>query len=121
MNATPGLTLLDELASALEHDAPVTVGTMFRSPGIRFGDKIVVFLGHDDRLIMKLPRVRALALLEAGTAQPVTMGRRTMREWVAVPANDDREATLATWLPLAREALEYVRQIAANETRARTK
>ncbi|WP_448004617.1 hypothetical protein [Agromyces bauzanensis] len=104
----PNLGLLHELAGALDHDGPITVGTMFRSPGIRVGDKIVAFLGHHDRLIVKLPRVRALAMLEAGTAQPVTMGTRTMREWVAVPAEATHEATFATWLPLAKEALAYV-------------
>ncbi|WP_448810002.1 hypothetical protein [Agromyces bauzanensis] len=105
----PNLELLHELAGALEHDGPVTVGTMFRSPGIRVGDKIVAFLGHHDRLILKLPRVRALALLDAGTVEPVTMGSRTMREWVAVPAEVTHQATFATWLPLTEEALAYVR------------
>jgi hypothetical protein len=113
-SSTAGLELLRELASELEHDGPVTIGTMFRSPGIRIGDKIVAFLGHDGRLIMKLPRARAVELVEAGTAELVTMGTRTMREWVELPAGEDAEATLATWLPLAREALQYVRQIAAD-------
>lgn len=108
-STTPrNLALLHELAAALDHEGPITVGTMFRSPGIRAGDKIVAFLGRDDRLILKLPRARALELLESGAAQQVTMGTRTMREWVAVPAEATHDATFATWSPLVREALAYV-------------
>lgn len=105
----PDLELLHELVDALEYDGPITVGTMFRSPGIRVGGKIVAFLGHDGRLIVKLPRSRAVTLLEAGDAQPVTMGARTMREWVSVPPGATAEETLASWLPLAQEGLAYMR------------
>lgn len=108
MSTAARLGVLHEIADALGEDAPVTVGTMFRSPGIRIGDKIVAFLGHDDRLIVKLPRERARELLEAGVVQDVTMGTRTMREWVSVASEPDDDATLAAWLPLAREALDYV-------------
>ncbi|GAA5207166.1 hypothetical protein [Microbacterium kyungheense] len=100
--------LLDEVAARLVHDEPLTIGTMFRSPGIRARGKIVAFLGHDDRLIVKLPRERAVALVAQGDAQEVTMGTRTMREWIAVPARSDRESTLARWTPLAQEALDHV-------------
>ncbi|MFD4959053.1 hypothetical protein [Microbacterium sp. NPDC058389] len=104
--------ILDEIAARLDNDEPLTIGTMFRSPGIRVRNKIVAFLGHDDRLIVKLPRERAVALIAQGAADEVTMGTRTMREWIAVPAGADDEATLATWVPLAQEALEYVVSLA---------
>ncbi|MBW9095386.1 hypothetical protein JNB62_17025 [Microbacterium jejuense] len=100
--------ILDEVAAQLEHDGPLTIGTMFRSPGIRARGKIVAFLGHENRLILKLPRDRAVALVADGDAQEVTMGTRTMREWIAVPARADHEATLASWAALAQEALDYV-------------
>ena len=100
--------LLREIAAQLEHSGPLEIGTMFRSPGIRAGDKIVAFLGHDDRLIAKLPRERAVELVERGDAGEVTMGKRTMREWIEIPASGDREATAARWLPLVQEALDYV-------------
>jgi hypothetical protein len=103
--------ILDQLASALETDGPVIIGTMFRRPGIRVGGKIVAFLGHDDVLIMKLPRARGLELVEAGIAESVTMGARTMREWVSVPARNSAGGTLTSWLPLAREALAYVQEL----------
>src|SRR5690554_3495785 len=116
-------TAVERLAAALQGDGPVTIGTMFRSPGIRVEGKIVAFLGHDGDLIVKVPRARAEELVAAGTAEPVTMGVRTMREWVSVPAavrdagegeedseaTGDAEATFESWLSLAREALTYVR------------
>lgn len=104
------LGLLHEIAAALEHDAPISIGTMFRSPGLRTGDRIVAFLGHDDRLIVKLPRARAEALVREGAAEPVTMGARTMREWVGVPSGSSPEATRDTWTAFARESLHYVRE-----------
>ena len=100
--------LLREIAARLDHEGPLDKGTMFRSPGIRAGGKIVAFLGHNDRLIAKLPRQRAVELIERGDAGEVTMGKRTMREWIEIPAAEDRETTAARWLPIVQEALDYV-------------
>ena len=107
--------LLHDIARALQDDGPVTVGTMFRSPALRTGKKVVAFLGSSsgDSLILKLPRARAAALQAEGIAGPVTIGKRTMREWVEVPAGTDSDATLTAWTAFAREALLYVRSIPA--------
>ena len=107
--------LLHRIALALQDDGPVAVGTMFRSPALRTGKKVVAFLGSGpgDTLILKLPRARAVALLEEGSAEPVTIGRRTMREWIEVPARSDSAATRTAWTGFAREALLYVRSIPA--------
>ncbi|SMG18870.1 hypothetical protein SAMN06296010_0900 [Agreia pratensis] len=106
--------LLHEIAADLGKAGPVELGTMFRSPGIRTETKIVAFLGTDDRLIVKLPRERALALIEQGVAASLSMGRRTMREWIEVPAGDDLHTdnpsqTLETWSRLAKESFDHVR------------
>ncbi|MCC9145600.1 MULTISPECIES: hypothetical protein [unclassified Arthrobacter] len=105
------LELLPRIAAELQADGPLTVGTMFRSPGLRTGTKIVAFLGSGDYLMVKLPQPRAAELIAAGAAEPVTMGRRTMREWIEVPAAADLEATAHRWTELTREALEYVRSL----------
>ena len=110
-SAWTAMDLLLEIRAALENDGPVEIGTMFRRPGLRTGNKIVAFLGHGDRLIVKLPRLRAAALFDDGTVEPVIMGTRTMREWVAIPANPDPETTRQAWTTLAREALRYVQQL----------
>ncbi|MGI5171530.1 hypothetical protein ACQEU3_45020 [Spirillospora sp. CA-253888] len=100
--------LLERVADDFDGAPDVVMGTMFRSPGLRVGDKIFAFLGRDGRLIVKLPRERADAFVGAGTAEQVVMGERRMREWFAFPAQDDRAATLALWRDVAREAHRYV-------------
>ncbi|GIH81091.1 hypothetical protein [Planobispora longispora] len=102
------LGLLEEIAADFGHEPDVVLGTMFRNPGLRTGDKIFVFLGHGGRLIAKLPRDRARRLVDAGIAEQVTMGERTMREWVAFPARESDTATLALWRNVARDAHRYV-------------
>lgn len=106
--------LLHEIAAGLGKAGPVELGTMFHNPGIRTGTKIVAFLGSDDRLIVKVPRERALELIEQGRAAELSMGRRTMREWIEVAAGDDLHSddpseTLENWSALTRESFAYVR------------
>ncbi|MFI6518208.1 hypothetical protein ACIBF1_21815 [Spirillospora sp. NPDC050679] len=100
--------LLEQIADDYEGEPDVAMGTMFRSPGLRVGDKVFAFLGKGGRLIVKLPRERADEFVGAGAAEPVVMGGRTMREWFAFPAQDDRAATFALWRGVAREAHRYV-------------
>ncbi|MFI6813397.1 TfoX/Sxy family protein [Nonomuraea sp. NPDC050328] len=100
--------LLNRLAEDYADDPDVALATMFRSPGLRTGGKIFAFLGHDGELIVKLPHDQARRLLDEGTANPVTMGKRTMREWVAVPAQQSDTETLALWRKAAHDAYRYV-------------
>lgn len=101
--------LLDELAADFLREPDVEFGTMFRSPGLRVSGRIFAFLGHGNRLIVKLPRQRAQEVVAAGTAHDVTMGRRTMKEWVSFALDDDDlDGTLATWRDAAREAHDFV-------------
>ncbi|MDH6678616.1 hypothetical protein M2284_002829 [Rhodococcus sp. LBL1] len=105
----PARALLDDLATEFLREPDVEFGTMFRSPGLRVAGKIFAFLGHDRRLIVKLPRHRAEEVLQAGSAREVTMGKRTMKEWVAFPVDDDDlDGTLTTWRHAAREAHDFV-------------
>jgi hypothetical protein len=103
-----GREALDALAQEYADDPRVRYGTMFRSPGLRVDGRIFAFLGHGDRLIVKLPRDRAVELMAAGAAHDVTMGTRTMKEWVALPLGDAE-----TWRDYAREACTYVSALAA--------
>ncbi|MGV9776484.1 hypothetical protein [Streptosporangium sp. NPDC003464] len=102
------LGLLEEIAADFGGGPDVVLGTMFRSPGLRVGGKIFAFLGHDGQLIVKLPQDRAGRHVDAGTAGRVTMGKRTMREWVAFPAQESDTATLALWRNVAHDAHQYV-------------
>ncbi|MFT4469469.1 TfoX/Sxy family protein [Arthrobacter sulfonylureivorans] len=106
------LALLDLLARRYADNPLVERGTMFRGPGLRVGGKIFAFLGHGDRLIVKVPRQRADAAVASGAAEPVIMGQRTMKEWVAFPAvADDAPATERLWLSAADEAYAYVKSL----------
>lgn len=104
----PNRDLLDDIARCFDKDPDVAMGTMFRSPGLRVGGKIFAFLGTRGELIVKLPRDRAAQLLDEGTAEPVVMGTRTMREWVELPAREDEASTLSRWRALAVEAHRFV-------------
>lgn len=104
MREVPNNDLLDRLAEDFQNDENVAMGTMFRSPGLRVRDKIFVFLSHRGELIAKLPSDRAKELVANGTAEPMIMGGRTMREWVSFAP----EKGLATWREVAREAHRHV-------------
>jgi TfoX/Sxy family transcriptional regulator of competence genes len=106
------LVLLEAFGRRFSDDPLVESGTMFRSPGLRVGGKIFAFLGRDHRLIVKVPRQRATTAVASGAAEPVTMGRRTMKEWVAFPAvADDPSATEQLWRSVVDEAYAYVKSL----------
>jgi YjbR protein len=91
--------MLDELLA----EPDVEEGTGFgSSPGLRVGGKIFA-MEIDGRLVVKLPPERCRELVEAGGAQPFVIGKRTMREWVAI------EPGAHDWDALGREALAFVR------------
>ena len=81
---------------------------MFRRPGLRVDGKVFGFLGSDDRLMVKLPRDSARAAVEEGRAEPVTMGTRTMKEWVALPLEDGGDTARRAWSEALERALAHV-------------
>lgn len=107
----PNRDLLDELALDFADDPEVAIASMFRSPGLRVGGKVFAFLGFDGELIVKVPRDRAVQLMDNGTAAAVVMGERTMKEWIELAPSADPESTLEAWRPLAAEAYTYVNEL----------
>ncbi len=76
----------------------------FGSSGLKIHNKIFAMLVRD-KLVVKLPKPRVDALIASGTGErfdPRHDGR-LMKEWVAVESTSEEE-----WLPLAREAMEFV-------------
>jgi hypothetical protein len=107
-----GAAVLEELV-ALFSDVPgVENGTMFRSPGLRVHGKIFAFLGHEHRLLVKIPRDEADDAVARGEATEVVMGTRRMKEWIAYPVRPDHGQTLQTWEAAARRAHAYVSRLA---------
>ena len=82
----------------------VTAGTGFgTNAGLRVSGKIFAMLDSKGRFVVKVPRIRADALLARGQAvhfEPVP--GRPMKEWLVVTGRRP------SWLALAREAYEYV-------------
>ena len=79
-------------------------GGKFGASGLKAGGKIFAMLSSRQEFVVKLPAARVQALVAAGLGQRFDPGHsRQMKEWLALdPASD------ADWLPLAREALEFV-------------
>jgi hypothetical protein len=93
----------ETVAEALLREPDTAAGTGFGSnPGVRVGGKIAAML-VGGRLVVKLPAERCQELIASG-AEPLSMGTRTTREWVSLGPEREPE-----WLPLAREALAFVR------------
>jgi hypothetical protein len=84
-------------------DAPQS-NKRFGSSGLRIHNKIFAMLVKG-KLVVKLPKRRVDALIASGDGErfdPRHDGR-LMKEWVSVEPTSEEE-----WLPLAREAMEFV-------------
>ena len=98
-------SLFDALATAYEARPDVSRGMMFGSAGLKCSGTFIAFVGHDGRLIVKLPQDRVSAVIAAGAGDPVQPGARPMREWVGVPLGEN-DGT-AHWRELLDEAYEF--------------
>lgn len=76
----------------------------FGSSALKIDNRIFAMLSSKREFVVKLPAHRVDALIAAGMGKRFDAGRdRPMKEWLAVgPAYEAR------WLPLAREAMEFV-------------
>ncbi len=95
LGATPGVTWRADESRAKQR---------FGAAGLKVGGKIFALLVRG-KLVVKLPQQRVAALVAAADGErfdPRHDGR-LMKEWVAVEPTSQAE-----WLPLAREALEFV-------------
>ncbi len=95
------------LRSFFENDAevvqPQDSAARFGSRGFKVAGKVFA-MESDGALALKLPSGRVRSLTALGICATLTMGGRSMKEWVVV---DDR----AVWPALTQEAREYVGSI----------
>lgn len=94
--------LFDKLAEEHLSRPRVSMGRILANEGLTVNGKLYAFCGSG-RLIVKVPLERARALLAAGEAEPVELGRRRMKEWVAFPLPDE-----PVWRAAMAEALAFV-------------
>jgi hypothetical protein len=97
------------VAELLRRERDVEAGTGFgKNPGLRTGRRIFAMLVRDE-LVVKLP-AGCEALVSAGDARTLEIGRRSMREWVCFGEPDEDR-----WLALAAEARAFVSGSGARE------
>lgn len=91
------------VVGAFTGDRPVTSGKMMASLGLKIGGKIFAMLVGGD-LVVKLPRERVAALVNAGLGEQFDPRRdgRLMKEWVVIPGNQP------PWVEVARAACAFV-------------
>lgn len=78
------------------------VSWKFHNASFDVGGKVFAFT-RPGGMAMKLPEARISGLVKKGSAVHLVMGKRTMREWVVVPADDT-----AALLQLLKEAAGFV-------------
>ena len=83
---------------------PPSEGKGFGSSGLKIHDKIFAMLVRS-KLVVKLPKARVDAIIASGYGERFDPRKdgRLMKEWVCVEPTSGE-----AWLPLAREAMEYV-------------
>ncbi len=99
--------LVDELVSNPSVTPPETgpgARRRFGASGLKTHGKIFAML-WGDKLTLKLPAARVSALLASGDGERFNPRKddRQMKEWVTLTS-----CYTGDWLPLAREALEFV-------------
>ena len=89
--------------AAFSGDRRVTSGRMMASLGLKVGGKIFAMLVRGD-LVVKLPRTRVTALVDAGLGQQFDprRGGRLMKEWLVISGD------APPWVAIAREARDFV-------------
>lgn len=93
-------SLLSDMVSA--HS--VERGTMMGFPCMRIKGDFFASADHKSGdLIVKLPKERVTALIDAGEGEPFAPAGRTFKEWVSIPSRDAKQ-----WRLLAEEALLFV-------------
>lgn len=99
----------NDVLQVLAHEFPaelgVTQGRMFNGQGLKADGKFFAFVNRIGHLVIKLPESEVRRLIDDGEAEPVKMGKRTMREWVSLPQppNDD----YAGWRVLLERARAF--------------
>src|SRR6185437_2806618 len=89
-----------------------TVGTDFGHGCLMIDNKIFAFTRPDESAALKLPEARIAGLVSNGEICHLTMGKRTMREWVVVP-----NIAAPGNLELLQEAMAYVASLPKEERR----
>jgi hypothetical protein len=93
--------LIDELRG---EDHRIEEGTIMGGRCARVSGEFLALVDFKGSgLVVKLPRERVEALIDAGTGQTFAPAGKVFKEWVSVPRRDRRR-----WRSLLREGIEFV-------------
>jgi hypothetical protein len=94
-----------QLAADLQRADPrIVEGTIMNGRCLRVGKEFLALVDYKGAgLVVKLPRERVSALIEAGIGRPFAPAGKVFAEWVSVPTPDRRR-----WRELLREAIAFV-------------
>ena len=111
-----GLTARQEIAARMRGKVRgATLSEEFGHASFALDDgRIAGFITGKGALAMKLPAARIAELVEGDMAQPLTMGKSTMREWVVV-----EEPESSATLKLLHAAIDFVSSLPAEPKRKR--
>ena len=102
-----------QLATDLGRRIPgSTLGLKFGHGALEVDGKVFAFTRPDESAALKLPEARIAGLIADGEIRHLTMGKRTMREWVVVP-----NIAAPYNLKLLHEAMAYVASLPKTERR----
>ena len=98
-------TLFWQVAAELERDDPrVRESTIMNGRCLRVGKEFLALVDYKGSgLVVKLPRERVAALIEAGVGKPFAPAGKIFKEWLAVPTPDRRR-----WRELLREGIAFI-------------
>ena len=87
--------------AAFAKDRAVACTHKFATVNLTVAGKVFAFTNKAG-MVVKLPAPRIEALIAAGHATPLIMGKRTMKEWAVVPPGK------GPWVAVAKEAKQFV-------------
>lgn len=107
------MNLRQQLAADLAGQiSGATVGIDFGHGCLMIDNKIFAFTRPDESAALKLPETRIAGLVSDGEIRHLTMGKRTMREWVVIP-----NIAAPGNLKLLQEAMAYVTSLPKKQSR----
>lgn len=94
-----------QLAAELQRDDPrIQEGTIMNGRCLRVGKEFLALVDYKGSgLVVKLPKQRVAALIEAGIGKPFGPAGKIFKEWLAVPKPDR-----GRWRELLHEGIAFV-------------
>lgn len=111
------MNLRQQLAADLGSKIPgCAVSQKFGHGSLEVEGKVFAFTRTDESAALKLPQNRIASLIGNGEIRHLTMGERTMREWLVIP-----NIAAPKNIGLLHEAMVYVASLPKDERRKPTK